>query len=166
MKKTSRIWLTVLAGAALSIGCTARERAESHEKAAPAEARREIPIEKQPVAGHDVDERPIARDTAPSFMDEVRSKLGDGWTVEPRENGLIATRNQPGKRAADFRKKLIEDKKSLIDDQHGASATFMNGEIKLSGSFDHCRNAAKWVDKYADLEGVNKIVLDASCPND
>lgn len=123
--------------------------------------------ERHQVAGRDDvrDDRAETADHKPTsaWIDDVRDKLGADWTVERQPTGVLALRKHPARRDADFRKKLDGELNSLRDDQKGVDASVMGDEIKVRGTFDHCRKLAKWADKLADVSGVNRIFFDATC---
>jgi hypothetical protein len=200
MSKRNQLVLSLVTGATLAVGCSARERAEHHEKRAREEAQnardelrkgdekaqRELiearkkanedfrdareerakasearSEERQPVAGRDRDEN----DGKPTseWIGGVRDKLGNDWAVERQPTGVLAIRKHPVRRDADFHKKLDDEFGSLRDDQKGVDASVIGDEVRVRGTFDHCRNLAKWTDKLADVRGINRIFIDAAC---
>jgi hypothetical protein len=190
----------------LGLGCTARDRAEWHDKSARkdvasarkelnegeqkagyelAEARKEADEDlqnarderrkaaearaddrdhdRQPVAGRD-ERPPMTPELRGKLENDLRDKLGVGWTVERRLGSFVATRKEPViKSGPEFRKHVDDQSNTILKDNHDARVRYEAGELRLDGRFDECANAAKAVDRFADIDGINQITLDASC---
>ena len=190
----------------LGMGCTARDRAEWHDKNARkdvaaareeirkgeqqanhelAEARKEaqedidnardqrrkaaearaddLDHDRQPVAGRD-ERATMDHDQRQKLENDLRDKLGNGWTVERRVGSFVATRKEAmTKNGPELRKKIDDQSNAILKDNREAKVHYESGELRLDGRFDECATAAKAVDKFADIDGINQIVLDAGC---
>ena len=95
---------------------------------------------------------------------EIRDQLGDKWTVKERSKGtFLATRKQPVKGDAKLESKVIDEIKSLRDDYKGALASFQGDEVMLRGRIDDCGDIPKAADRFAKIDGINRILIDVTC---
>jgi osmotically-inducible protein OsmY len=113
--------------------------------------------------GYDTRAPVAGRDLIP-VENELRDKLGDKWLVEKRAGGgYVATRKVAVTPDDDLEKKLADEVKDARDDHKGMTASYTRGEVRLSGRIDDCGDAAKAANKFAKIDGVNKVVFDVAC---
>jgi len=111
--------------------------------------------ERSPVAGHH---------DMTLGADEIRDKLGDKWTVEERsKSSFLATRKEPAKADAKLHSKVSDEIKSLRDDYKGALASFHGDEVTLRGRIDECGDIPKAANRFAKIDGINRILIDVTC---
>lgn len=109
---------------------------------------------RQPVAG---------REDTMLVRDSLKDKLGDDWMVEKSAAGWTATRKELKKADKDLTKKVNDEIKSARDDHKNLNARYARGEVVMRGSVDDCDDVGKTADKFAKIDGVNKIVAEMSC---
>ena len=98
-----------------------------------------------------------------SLDKELRDKLGDSWTVRKSGNGFLATRVSPKKAPSEFDKKVGERMRDFRDTYKEAQVTHARDEVMLRGRIDDCGDAARAADKFASVDGVNRIEIDLAC---
>ena len=133
-----------------------RENADNDLQKAREEDRRaqEERAKIEPVAG---------RDETLMVRDSLKDKLGDDWTIEKSGMAFKAVRKSATKAEKDMTRKVNEEMKSLSNDQKNVTASYTRGEIILRGQVDDCADVGKTADKFAKIDGVNKIVTEVSC---
>src|SRR5205807_10660423 len=90
--------------------------------------------------------------------------LGDKWTVEERKTGsFTATRKVPVKPDSKLSSKVADELKSIRDDYKGAMASYHGEQVALRGRVDDCGDIPKLADKFAKIDGINRITVDLTC---
>ena len=111
----------------------------------------------------DIREPVAGRDDTMMVRDSLKDKLGDDWMVERAAAGWTATRKNIKKADKDLTKKVNDELKSVRDDHKNVNASYARGEVVMRGSVDDCDDVGKTADKFAKIDGVNKIVAEMSC---
>jgi len=110
---------------------------------------------REPVAGRD--------DSSMMVRDSLKDKLGDDWAIEKSTVGWTATRKEIKKADKDMTKKVDEEIKSTGDEHKNIKASYARGEAIIRGSTDDCDDVGKTANRFAKIDGVNKIVVEMSC---
>jgi hypothetical protein len=94
---------------------------------------------------------------------ELRNQLGDDWSVQKSGNGYLATR-LVHEDVAD--KMPLHDTIEEFREQNGNARVTRHGdEVTLRGAIDDCGDAARAAQRFAGIEGINRIFIDISCAN-
>ncbi len=166
-----RRFLIPCLGFGLLVGCqNANERAAEHQKNAQekmeqskdenaqAQAEREKALndnQRQPVAGRD-----------PAMMEhDLHDQLGDDWRIEHMgTDGLVAIRTKMKRPDDKLMSKVNDEIKTVRDHDKGLMVSHRGSEVMLRGTVDDCKSAAQDADKFAKIDGINRIVVDVTCP--
>jgi hypothetical protein len=137
------------------------EKAKRHKT----EALQEINEGKREVANEELKARQeLTGDANLMSMEvELRNKLGDDWSVKKSGNGYLATRIAPKKADIRLTQKLNDKMRDFKNDYKDAQVSRKADEITMRGRIDDCADAARAVDNFAAIDGVNKLFVDVSC---
>jgi hypothetical protein len=165
----TRTFTMLLSGLALCgwMGASANaeetERTKAEDKMI--DAQKDLNMGKRKAANDELKARQeLSNDSTLTSMDvELRNKLGDDWAVKKSGNGYLATRINPKKADMKLTQKLNDKMRDFRNDYKDAQATRKGDEIMMRGRIDDCADAARAVDNFAALDGVNKVFVDISC---
>jgi hypothetical protein len=109
-------------------------------------------------------ERSVSGDRDRTSLDvELRNQLGDDWSVKKSGNGYLATRlvhEDVGDRMS------LHDTLEEFREQNGDARVTRHGdEVTLRGAIGDCGDAARAAQRFASIEGINRIFIDISCAN-
>ena len=136
-------------------------RKDSHDEQMKAiEEQNKAEALREELRGQDVE--PVAG-KMPTFENSLRDKLGDDWTVMKHGNGYIATRQKIKTPDPKFNKKVADECKDFANDYKDATVVHQGEMVTMRGRIDDCGKAAGAADEFAEIDGINKIVLDISC---
>ena len=127
------------------------------------------PSERMPVSGRNplIEDDEHSRDNN-RFLSNLRDQLGDDWRLEKHASSWVAVRrnNQPAgdklnKKANDLIRELKKAPRRNLNVMYSGGS-----EVILRGSaIEHCDDGVYAANKFADIDGINRIVIEMSCLN-
>jgi hypothetical protein len=95
---------------------------------------------------------------------KLADKLGKDWTVSTTGQGTILATRKEVKSADDKLSTKVNDKINDIEHSRlGVNASFSNDQIRLTGTANDCGKLVDKAEDFAKINGVNRIVFDATC---
>ena len=123
------------------------------ERRAAEEHQAEATGERVPVAGRDY--MPIEK--------SVKDKLGDDWKIDQQSGSLIAMRMKVKTPDNKLSTKVSDEIRTLRKDKDGLSAMRNGNAVTIMGRLEDCKDAGAVADRFASIDGIDKIVINFSC---
>jgi hypothetical protein len=98
-----------------------------------------------------------------SLEKDLRDRLGKDWSVRKSSTGYTAIRVVTQKPMMNFDQKIGDEMKSFREHHKDAMASNSGSEVAVRGRIDDCNDAARAVDGFANIKGVDRITVDISC---
>ena len=157
--------LPALALALSSGGCSPDRAAGRAERMVAAE----VPVPRSDDARHPVagrDEPATARQRSlESMTAALRDQLGAGWRIEPHVDAVVAVRRGGKATPHGAAHRVAEEQRAVRRISPRVETLYGNRELLLRGRVERCEDAAVVTQRFAHIEGVDRILVEFACPD-